>query len=483
MAFLIGGANSAAADAAYDIDNSLRFNGLISEGDDPMLTYTPAGTSSDASKRKYTFSFWVKRGRIADEQGIIFYGKTGSDAFQLFFDSNDTLRFIDYGDDFGGSGYNLQKITNRLFRDPSAWYSIILIVDTTDGTAGDRVKLYINGVRETSFSSSDDPDQNYAGFVGSADACDIGCCEDAAGKYLEGYISEFHYIDGTAKAHTDFGEFDEDSGIWKPKEYTGGSYGTNGFFLEFKQSGTGTNSSGMGADTSGNDNHLAVTNLTATDQCTDTPTNNFCTLNPLWTGAAGTISEGNTKLVSGSSEYGPVLGTIAMTSGKWYWEVLCTTFNYWRTGIADVTLPLTTSWNLGYESSPDNAVYRDGGYVGKNGSNILSGQPSLAVDETVSVAFDADSGKIWFAQDGAWINSGDPAAGSNEATSVTAGESYFPALSDGSDSTSSTYSFNFGNPPHSISSSQADDDGYGNFEFDVPAGFYALCTKNLAEYG
>ncbi len=187
MVFPILGSGDSSS--GYDIDNSLRFNGLIN-GDDPMLTYTPAGTSSDASKRKYTFSFWVKRGKIADEQGIISWGKqTGQDDFELFFDSNDTLRIIDYGDDFGGSGYNFQKITSRLFRDPSAWYHIIFIVDTTDGTAGDRVKLYINGVRETSFGSSDDPDQNYAGFVGSADACDIGCCEDGAGKYLECYIS------------------------------------------------------------------------------------------------------------------------------------------------------------------------------------------------------------------------------------------------------------------------------------------------------
>ena len=462
MAFTEIGANT--LDTGYDIENSLRFN----DDDSAKLTKTPSG---DGDRQKWTVNCWFKRGNLSD--GMLFSVGTYT---RIQLSSNTIYVQVSNND---STAHAIQ--TNRLFRDIAAWYMITVSCDTTQSTASNRLKLYINGVEETSFST----DQRSA-ITQDCSTATAGQFEHRIGGrasdiFYDGYISEFNFIDGSQLTPSSFGETN-DNGVWIPKKYSG-SYGTNGFFQEYKQSGTGTDASGIGADTSGNTNHFAVANLAATDITTDTPTNNFCTLNPLWSGAGGTLSEANTKLVSGSSEYGPVFGTIAMTSGKWYWEVICTTFNFWRTGIADVTLPLTTSWNLGYESSPDNAVYRDGGYVAKNASNILSSQPSLAVDETVSVAFDADSGKIWFAQDGTWINSGDPAAGSNEATSVTTGESYYPALSDGSSSTSSTYSFNFGNPPHSISSGNADANGYGNFEYAVPSGFYALCSKNLAEYG
>jgi len=501
MAFLVGGANSAVDTEPYDIDNSLRFN----DDDDAILTYTPAGTSSDASKRKYTFSFWVKRGNITDEQNIINWGKqTGSDDFGFFFDSDDTFRIYDYGDDFGGSGYHINKITSRLFRDPSAWYHIILIVDTTDGTAGDRVKLYINGVRETSFSTSDDPDQNYAGFVGSADACDIGWGQDASGKALDAYISEFHYIDGTAKAHTDFGEFDEDSGIWKPKEYTGGSYGTNGFFLEFKQSGTGTNSSGMGADTSGNDNHLAVTNLTATDQTTDTPTNNFCTMNPLdnyWADAA--LAEGNLQVTTPSTNgyYSFLRGTMGVASGKWYWEVKAVSTqhadsDYGRVGFAHSPSTGRTDY-LGRDAHPSGSngygLNGHGGgyyYAGSAVTIDAGGETGYRQGEILHFALDLDNNKIWWGIDGTWLDSGDPTSGATGtgadaivAASSQAGGFYSPAIGDADSGGTYVFSANFGNPAFAISSGNADDNGYGNFEFDVPTGFYALCTKNLAEFG
>ena len=511
MAFLVGGANSAADTEPYDIDNSLRFNGVINDGDDPILTYTPAGTSSDASKRKYTFSFWVKRGELTNEQGIINWGKqTGGDDFQLFFDSDDTLRIFDYGDDFGGiSGMNYDKITSRLFRDPSAWYHIILIVDTTDGTAGDRVKLYINGVRETSFGTSVDPDQNYAGFVGSADACDIGCCEDNIGKHLEGYISEFHYIDGTAKAHTDFGEFDEDSGIWKPKEYTGGSYGTNGFFMEFKQSGTGTDSSGMGADTSGNDNHLAVTNLTATDQCTDTPTNNFCTLNPLVPRHANfTFNEGSCGILQGHDNnfvWGTMPGKMDSSDVGWYFEL--------RLGAAPVG---ATGYGLGVGVGDfDYAVGTeglgtDGGWymssdtvksictnfaytanytlMDNGGSNRVDLGVDTNVGEIIQVAW--KNSKVFLGVNNTWYaadaeTDGDPANGNNPSHTISStynGDNWMPILNS-SLAGAALSKFNFGNPPFSISSGNADANGYGNFEYAPPSGFYALCTKNLAEFG
>ena len=466
--------------ASYEIDNSLRFN----SSDNAILTYTPSGTSSDANKRKYTFSFWIKRAKISSEQGIINWGKqTGSDDFQLFFEADDTLRIYDYGNDFGGSAsYNFHKITNRLFRDPSAWYHIFLRVDTTDGTAGDRVQLYINGVKETSFGTSVDASENYAGYVGSADACDIGISENNTGKSLGAYLSEFHYIDGTAKAHTDFGETNS-NGVWIPKKYTGGSYSTNGFFLEFQQTGTGTNASGMGADTSGNTNHFAVTNLTATDQTTDTPTNNFCTLNPLYEQGNNAFSEGNCKVVleAGDGSKGAA-GGIAPANGKWYWEV--------KQGSA------TNSSIMIREASDreDYLSYYQGNFAGytlNNGNQNITGNTnstygaSYSSGDIIMVAMDMDNDKVYFGKNGSWNDGSGNADESsiNDFVPLNGIDNGLGAFANANGSATATAEFNWGNPSFSISSGNADANGYGNFEYAVPSGYYALCTKNLAEYG
>ena len=466
--------------ASYEIDNSLRFN----SSDNAILTYTPSGTSSDANKRKYTFSFWIKRAKISSEQGIINWGKqTGSDDFQLFFEADDTLRIYDYGNDFGGSAsYNFHKITNRLFRDPSAWYHIFLRVDTTDGTAGDRVQLYINGVKETSFGTSVDASENYAGYVGSADACDIGISENNTGKSLGAYLSEFHYIDGTAKAHTDFGETNS-NGVWIPKKYTGGSYSTNGFFLEFQQTGTGTNASGMGADTSGNTNHFAVTNLTATDQTTDTPTNNFCTLNPLYEQGNNAFSEGNCKVVleAGDGSKGAA-GGIAPANGKWYWEV--------KQGSA------TNSSIMIREASDreDYLSYYQGNFAGytlNNGNQNITGNTnstygaSYSSGDIIMVAMDMDNDKVYFGKNGSWNDGSGNADESsiNDFVPLNGIDNGLGAFANANGSATATAEFNWGNPSFSISSGKADANGYGNFEYAVPSGFYALCTKNLAEFG
>ena len=466
--------------ASYEIDNSLRFN----SSDNAILTYTPSGTSSDANKRKYTFSFWIKRAKISSEQGIINWGKqTGSDDFQLFFEADDTLRIYDYGNDFGGSAsYNFHKITNRLFRDPSAWYHIFLRVDTTDGTAGDRVQLYINGVKETSFGTSVDASENYAGYVGSADACDIGISENNTGKSLGAYLSEFHYIDGTAKAQTDFGETNS-NGVWIPKKYTGGSYSTNGFFLEFQQTGTGTNASGMGADTSGNTNHFAVTNLTATDQTTDTPTNNFCTLNPLYEQGNNAFSEGNCKVVleAGDGSKGAA-GGIAPANGKWYWEV--------KQGSA------TNSSIMIREASDreDYLSYYQGNFAGytlNNGNQNITGNTnstygaSYSSGDIIMVAMDMDNDKVYFGKNGSWNDGSGNADESsiNDFVPLNGIDNGLGAFANANGSATATAEFNWGNPSFSISSGNADANGYGNFEYAVPSGFYALCTKNLAEFG
>ena len=250
------GANSVSG--GYEIANSLRLN----DADSSNLYRTP---SSSGNRRTWTMSCWFKK----CEEGLnhTLFSTTGTQ--DIRFASNERLLV------YGNSKTILN--TNRLFRDPSAWYHIVVACDTTQSTSSDRVKLYVNGTQETDFETNSQPSQNYDWNFNHTVEQGIGERTSTAGLNPHGYMCEFNWIDGQQLLPTSFGEFN-DNGVWVPIQYTG-SYGTNGFFLEFKQTGTSQNSSGMGADTSGNDNHFTPTNLAATDVTEDTPTNNFATLN------------------------------------------------------------------------------------------------------------------------------------------------------------------------------------------------------------
>ena len=293
----------------YNINNSLRFN----DGDLPYLTLSPA---SSGSARIASFSCWFKRSSLGSEQRI-FASSGGTDETDEF-----CFAGIDSSDRFLVTAGSRILRLNRLFRDVSAWYSAIVIVDVSQSTVADRCSIYINGVLESSFETDSRASilpQNTDRFLSnSSGQYSIGRRGGNDEKYFDGYLAEVHFIDGIAKAHTDFGEFDEDSGIWKPIEYTGGSYGTNGFFLEFQGSGATGESDSVSADTSGEDNDFAFSGISSFHMAmTDSPTNNFCTLNPLINSYVdGALSEGNLKLVSGSSSWGHKLGTMAVTNGK-----------------------------------------------------------------------------------------------------------------------------------------------------------------------
>ena len=323
----------------YEIDNSLRMGpsgGSTTPHVNLRRTLGSAGT-----EEKFTYSCWVKISAKSEYNFWLLGGsQETSGAYQatyLRIRDTDTLQLVDSSPD---GTTNIE--TNRLFRDPSAWYHIVLAVDSTQGTSSNRVKIYVNGVQETSFSTENYPSQNTAFRVlengvtqsigtwladdGSAFACD------------DGYISEVYLIDGAQKAPTDFGETN-DNGVWIPKDYSG-TYGTHGFRFEFKQTGSSANSSGIGADTSGNDNHFSVNNSAATDVTTDTPTNNFCTFNPLdndiITGAA-TFSEGNLVINANSDAQSGCPSTIAVSNGAWYIEGKClsSTFEIGMFGYGD----------------------------------------------------------------------------------------------------------------------------------------------------
>ena len=471
------GANSVSG--VYEISNSLRFN----DGDSAGLAITPSGAGN---RKTWTYSGWVKRSALTTGQEHIFMvngGNSDSTWVQLRFEDND----------FTFSFYNQRAIrTDRKFRDPSAWYHIVVAVDTTQGTDSNRIKLYVNGVQETSFSETNYPSQNdktsmnrtYRHFIGG----EGGTSGNASGSFYDGYMTEVHLIDGSQLLPTSFGEFD-DNGVWIPKQYTG-TYGTNGFFLEFKQTGTSQNSSGIGADTSGNDNHFAVNNFTATDITEDTCTNNFCTFTPIDTPETNpTLSEGNVKLATQASPaYTFDVASFGLQQGKWYWEIKCSGAyddDYHMVGIAS-TQPTAHNQELGYFTN-DYGLYGGGGVNSlRYGATFYSYGNAINKNDIIGIALDLDNNRLYFSINGTFQNSSDPANGTNP-ISITDPSStdrgfYFPAVCFLDGSNSATYEGNWGNPSFSISS--GNNDGlYGNFEYSVPSGYYALCTKRLAEFG
>jgi len=465
------GANSVSGD--YEVSNSLRFN----DGDTAKLARTPSGAGN---RKTWTWSGWVKRSTLGAIQGL-FVVDTGSAESALGFLANDTLRFYQTGQTNG-------LVTDAVFRDPAAWYHIVLISDTTQSTESSRTKLYINGEQVTSFSAAEYLSQNADTAFNTTNPHEIGFYSNQTGGagHFDGYMAEVNFIDGTAKAHTDFGETN-DNNVWVPIKYTG-TYGTNGYFLQFKQTGTSQNASGIGADTSGNDNHYAVTNLAALDVTEDTCTNNFCTLNPLdnyWANA--TFSEGNCKMVAPGTGYGYPKSTIGVSSGKWYFEAKASDLNgNLFVGIASTT-GTGTEQELGYSANDYGYKFAstNAGSIRTAGSENAYGN-SISTSDILGVAFDLDNNKLYFSKNGTYQNSGDPAAGSNgfsiTAASSTVSGFYSPSASDINSNNSSTVEFNFGNPSFSISSGN-NDGKYGNFEYAPPSGYYALCTKRLAEFG
>ena len=489
---IVGGTQS----TGYEISNSLRFN----DGDSPSLAITP-GSAGD--RKTFTYSGWVKRSSVEESNGqdhlfMVNGGNADDTWFQLRFEDNDLVV----------SSYNARIVrTNRKFRDPSAWYHIVVAVDTTQGTDTNRVKLYVNGVQETSFSTTSYPSQDsntgvngtYRHFIGA----EGGTSGSGSGNFYDGYMTEVHLVDGSALNPTSFGEFD-DNGLWVPIKYTG-TYGTNGFFLEFKQTGTSQNSSGIGADTSGNDNHFAVTNLAALDVTEDTCTNNFATLVPALN---MTLSEGNVKaMTSRTGNWDGVHASIGLTSGKWYFETKASTSGTFRvkSGIVGNPETFTILYNgQGGSDDPLNVLSNTYPSYGKgvwlehwydqnyNSSSTASSQSS---GDILQFALDMDNYKMWIGVNGQFkdnsnnnVSYSDVASGSSATVTIASaaytGKTFFPDvwLRDDAGSDDNIAEINFGNPSFAISSGNTDGK-YGNFEYAVPSGFYAICTKRLAEFG
>ena len=460
MVFPIAGGNES---KGYDVENSLRFN----DNDSPLLT---RAISTDPSDQKLTtISFWFKIGNITSAFRALYRFNDGSNTGAIYLRNGNDLQFA-----WDVSSGTLDVRPDGVLRDSSAWYHCHIKVDTTQGTAANRVIIHINGV-ERSYSTATYPNQNTTlKHLSNGETYYIGGDGQSSDKYFDGYIAEFNVIDGQAKDYTDFGEFDN-NGVWIPKKYTG-TYGNNGFYLEFQQTGTSANSSGIGADTSGNDLHWTPSNLAATDITEDTCTNNFCTLNSV-DKDGHTNAEGNLQ-VSGDVVYGMQRGTIGASSGKWYFEArLNTAQNDTAIALANEDENIFTKFSG--ETTNSVGYLADGRFFYNSSSTSYS---SLTGGNIFQIAFDADSGKIWIGKNNTWQNSGDPANGTGSVQTVS-WNFFLPAARTVG---SGVLHYNFGQDSSfsGNSTAQNNTDGkYGDFYYAPPSGFYAICTKRLAEFG
>ena len=465
MAFVEVAANT--LDDAYSIENSVRFN----VGDSPHLEITPSSTGDE---QKWTFSTWVKRCGVTSSNDLVLIG-----AFTTNSDNQCGIVLRGTGDNCklqsfcaisgtANNGYNFE--TSQVFRDPAAWYHIVIATDTTQSTNTNGIKFYVNGSQITSFGATSYNQNINTQFNTASSKMQVGARASDDAQELDGYLADTYWIDGSQLTASDFGKTDS-NGVWIPKKASP-TFGTNGFKLEYQQTGTSANASGIGADTSGNGNHLTPTNLAATDITTDTPTNNFATLNPLSNSLQASYSEGNLDEAC-NDNYG-VGATQAFANGKWYWEVKIKAGDNNLVGIAnaDEQDRFTTVFGINNYSL---TVYGVNGMIIREGSNVEDVDDTYGANDIVGVAVDMDSGTrtVQFYKNGSAFGSA--------ATLPTNWGFTLPMIRKGG--SSQTSSFNFGNPAFSISSGNADENGYGNFEYSVPSGFYALCTKNLAEFG
>jgi hypothetical protein len=435
------------------ISNSLIFN----DDDSAYLSRTPA---SAGNRKIFTISVWVKRGKISASSfyPYIFDGGTSGE-HKLSFVNN----YIAFGAFLGSQQFNLE--TTAVFRDPSVWYHIVVSVDTTQATASDRVKIYVNGQQVTSFRTSSYPSLNYEGRINSTETHAIGRWQQQTSRYFDGYMGEFHFVDGTALNADYFGNFDA-NGIWIPKTVTGLTYGTNGFHLDFSD---GTSTTTLGEDQKGS-NDWTLNNFATTDQVSDSPTNNFVTLNPLATSL--TLSDGNLK-ASGGSTHNAAKSTMAISAGmKIYVEVTfgATPDGAWfgLTPRGDNETGYTNTDRTGlYSSSAASTFFGSGA-----GTNV--GGPLLNNGDTWGMAVDFDSGRAWFAE----ISGGTPTwyarNGSNGSQYAPDGASdnLFEFMNSDTGlplfvlvAQNSNPTVNFGQKPFAISS--------------VPTGFLALSENNI----
>ena len=438
---------NAISSGGYQISNSLRFQSASSQ-------YL-ARTWGSGSGTTATFSFWIKRGILSATENIFHYDNGSTRSFDIIFNTSDQLNFVDYI-----SGGNLNLLTTQVFRDPSAWYHIVAVIDTTQATAANRAKLYVNGSQITTLTTATYPSQNYVTNLNqSGGTFKIGSGSSTA--YYDGYMAEFNFIDGQALTPSSFGETNTLTGQWVAKKYTG-TYGTNGFYLPFSN---GTSTTTLGADSSGNGNNWTLTNFTRSAGVSDCwmydvpsgnggasgtqPSSNYAVLNPLdVTSTSGfSFSAANLKFTT-SSANAKAVSSMLLTSGKWYCELTATTAANLSFGISQ--LPVTTG-TLGYNVG-GLGFYQQTGAIQMDNVTQVSGL-TLANNDVLAAAIDADARTFVLYKNGVAQN-----------TAITYPYTTGVVVVAGTGVSGAAGSINF---------------GQRSFAYTPPSGFKALCTANL----
>ena len=465
------------ASTGFTINQSIRFN----DDDSPILkkTYSSAGT-----EETFTLSMWVKRGNIgaglgASNLGLTLFsgGASVSDYGEIVFRSSgygvqDSLHFYNSA----SGSINFELVTTQLFRDPSAWYHLVFVMDTTNAVASERMRIYVNGSRVTDFSTETYPSKDAVPNFNTATEHGIGgFAVSTDTRFFDGYLAEIVFLDGTATDCNSFAEFNS-SGIWVPKSVSGLTFGTNGFHID------GRDSADLGDDESGQGNDYTASGLASHDQMVgESPTNNFAVLSPINIyGSNVALAEGNLQSsVSSSSNNRGAKATQGATSGKWYFEV------YFSSSSSDNNGGVGVSGNSEYNGVPGETSdsegfrYMDAGNFRQNGSSS-SVITTISAGDVVMVAFDIDNNKAWFGKNGTFFSSGDPANGNNPLT-TTVPDLALPASYHYS--TPATQIFNFGQEGtfagNITAGGNSDGNGIGNFKYSVPSGYLAICTKNL----
>ena len=441
-----------AADTTYTVDRSLRIN----NDDSAYLSKT---LSSDGNRTTMTLSVWLKRGNFGEMMILDAY-ENDANRTRLMIDAGNRMQFVTRL-----SGNDHQLITTGIQRDPSAWYHFVWAIDTTDSTASNRVKMYINGEQQTDFVSTSYPDQNEAMLINKDVLHTIGIGQDSAGLEVpfDGYLAEINFIDGFQYDPSYFGETNVTPGQWNPKEYTG-SYGSKGYYLNFSDN-SGTTATTLGKDSSGNGNNFTPNNFSVADgidgdSFADTPTNNFCTLNPLVRSqSAQSLANGNLQR-SGNAR--KCVGTFLLKNNKYYFEVKV------EDGNGNAAIGVTQAdTDLRDRDNTEAAAYFPNGEYKIEGSGQTSGFSTYGNGDIIGVAIDTtlSTPKVWFAKNNTWQGTGAP---STTGYSLTTGKDYVFNIDHASSGSSTTATAFFGGHK-------------GEFNYTPPTGFVAASSANLPD--